>query len=471
MRESNFPQGYRRGAKSLPLTGRNPMTPQFAPPDHFKNPFPSSEESEKGVVAAMMLEPRAVAAMLVTKGVTKDYFYFHATRTVAEAIIALLNQHVEPEFISLTTYLRDHGLLEAIGGPPFINELNVLLPSAAYVSHHIDDLINKYTLRHTIQECDRLKARCYNEPSEVGEIITDVQRFCVNVGAIGTKAATVTIADHCTNYRTKRTERLAKPQGGIPGLSTHIPDLDGIIGGLCAPDLIVIGGTRDGGKSNSSGKTCFACDLAREVSFHHHEPTLFFSLEMSAGQLLQRIISAESGIPLSWITASKPFDEACEKLHEETIARIEASKLTIDDHSRTLDVVAAKCRAWRAQHPKGGAIFVDYLQLLMHGGRKRERDRTDESRLSEISWMLKGLAKELCVPVIALIQVNKEGRARGSEAIENDADVLMVIEHTEQDVVLRIDKARNGNNRTNDGDQRRIAVTFDRARVRFLKDA
>ncbi len=310
-----------------------------------------------------------------------------------------------------------------------------------------------------------LAARCFEHQADWREILTDLQRTDLHCANIGSKATTVTIRDSVAQYREKRSERLASASGGLAGLSTHIPDLDLVTGGLCSPDLIIIGGTRDGGKSNSSGKTCFASDLAREVAFQLQQPALFFSLEMSTPQILERMVSAESAIPLGWIRSSKPLDDAANKSHEETLERIAFSKLQIDDVSNTMETICAKARAWRAFNPKGGAIFVDYLQLI-HA--KMRKEQTEENKLSEISGGLKRLAKELNCPVVVLIQVNKGGTARGSAAIENDADIFIVIEHMEdKTTVLRVDKCRNGNNRDTEGEQVRIPVYFDRPRVRF----
>jgi len=423
--------------------------------------LPQSPDAEQGVLASFLLMPREVGGLCAEKQIKVEHFHIPAHAQIYEVLLELWDTNKPIDFITLTQLLRDRGKLDQVGGGAFVTGLFTFIPTAANASYYIEILQEKYTLREIIKVCTEYAARSYDEQDDVPNLLNDVEAkvFAIAQDRFRDKASSmkdqVMQAIHAI-------EELYERRGAITGLPTGLAEFDKMTDGLHKAEMIIIAARP------SMGKTALAMNIAEHIALEEKLPIAVFSLEMSTSQLVQRLLCSRARVNLGSVRngflAERDFPAltaAASKLAE--------SKIFIDDTpGLSILELRAKSRRLKTQHDIQ-AIFIDYLQLLRSTSRRAQDNRQLE--IAEISAGLKGLAKELNIPIVVLAQLNRNPEQRSGDAkgrprlsdlresgsIEQDADVvgLLVREEyyadTDEDkkesegkATLIIAKQRNG---------------------------
>lgn len=422
--------------------------------------WPMDERAEKAVVGGLFALPRECAAIMTTKGVTADYFYDPKCQIVAKAIVELLNQGIAVDYVTLTGRLESAKQLEGIG-MPFIHELGNDYQGINF-NHHLEIVIEKYALRYGAMTSAAIYARCHERQDDFKTLMIELQRMANYIAGIGSKASEAQIRDQVANLINRRALD-ATP--GLEGLSTHIPGLDCHTGGIRGGHMVMLAGKAKNKKSSGSGKTTFATDVFRHVLYEHQTPAIMLEMEMSAEDLIYRMISAWSGIPAKHITQKRLTDDQ-EKIVADWLTWLAATKAKIEDSGRlTLSQVTMKLRAFKANNPTAKLAVIDYFQLIEYKGGK-EWSVAQISK--EKSNTLKALSRELNMCLVVLSQLNSAGDAAEGKVLHEDSDSVLIIEHDDEGAWIKLDKNRHGKDTDDDGEKIRVPVTHDRECVRFL---
>jgi replicative DNA helicase len=396
-------------------------------PERFRM-LPASEIAERGVVCSFLLAPKEVGILCGELEISPDHFHNPALGTVFAVLMELWDAGKPIDVILLTQTLADRKLLEQVGGAAVISELFTYLPTATNVQHYLEALQEKYTLRRVITVCTEYASRSYEEQDNVAGLLDEVETSIFEVAQQRFKEKSPSMRQHVMGAITA-IEELYERRGGITGLSTGFADFDKMTDGLHKAEMIVIAARP------SMGKTAFAMNIAEHVAVDLKEPVAVFSLEMGTQQLVQRLLCSRAKIDLSKVRTGmlgeRDFRELTTRASE-----LADSKMFIDDTAGlSILELRAKARRLKSSH-NIKAIFIDYLQLLRSTSRRAQDNRQLE--IAEISAGLKGLAKELEIPIVVLAQLNRnpEGRTgeakgrprlgdlRESGSIEQDADLV-----------------------------------------------
>ena len=423
---------------------------------------PQSKELEEAVLGAIMLEKAAFDT--VVELLKPECFYVDAHQRIYKAMQGLAAKNSPIDLLTVVEELRSREELDIIGGPYFVTKLTNFVVSSANIETHCRIVLQKFIQRELIRISGEIIGDAYEDSTDVFDLLDDAE----------TKLFEITNNHLRQNYNSidkvlvktiERIEDMRNRQEDVTGVPSGFTSLDRITYGWQKSDLVILAARP------SVGKTAFALNLARNAALHPTKPTpvAFFSLEMSAGQLVQRILSAESEIWLEKIARGKMEDHEMQQLYKKGIQRLSTAPIFIDD-SAALNIfeLRAKCRRLVQKH-KVGLVVIDYLQLMSGTGENRNSNR--EQEISTISRNLKGLAKELDIPIVALSQLSrevekrKEGNKmpqlsdlRESGAIEQDADLVMFLyrpeyyemntnefgDSTKGETHVRIAKHRNG---------------------------
>ena len=406
--------------------------------------LPHSVEAEQGVLGSMLISPREIIAECVEK-ITEEYFYVPAHQTVYTVLVELWNAGQGIDLITFTQVLRDRNVLETVGGAAFITSLFTFVPTAANVTYYLEIVRDKYILRQIIAACTESVRRSFEEQDEVNNLLDEVEQKIFSVGEDRFKGQVLTMKDQVMDA-IEAIEQLYERRGGITGISTGFAELDRMTNGLHESEMIVIAARP------SMGKTALAMNITEHVALNEKLPVAVFSLEMSSQQLVQRLLCSRARVNLQKVRdgflAERDFPSltaAASKLAE--------AQIFIDD-SAGLSILELRAKARRLKAQKDiRLIVVDYLQLLRSTTRRAMDNRQLE--ISEISAGLKGLAKELKIPIIVLAQLNRQPEARTggkprlsdlreSGSIEQDADLVGLLvrpEIYEEDEDARAEKA------------------------------
>ncbi|HEV2096660.1 MAG TPA: replicative DNA helicase [Chthoniobacterales bacterium] len=435
--------GADRGS-AAPNGGRVfPKSPTASTQDIHRT-LPHSVEAEQGVLGSMLISPRDVIAECVEK-INEGYFYVPAHQTIYTVLVELWNTGQGIDLITFTQTLRDRNILEAVGGAPAVTSLFTFVPTAANVAYYLEIVRDKFILRQIIAACTESVRRSYDEQDEVNNLLDEVEQKIFAVGEDRFKGQMLTMKDQVMDA-IESIEKLYERRGGITGLSTGFTELDRMTNGLHAAEMIVIAARP------SMGKTALAMNVAEHVAINEKRAVAVFSLEMSSQQLVQRMLCSRARVNLQKVRdgflAERDFPSltsAASKLAE--------AKIFIDDTAGlSILELRAKARRLKAQHDIE-LIVVDYLQLLRSTTRRAQDNRQLE--ISEISAGLKGLAKDLKIPIIVIAQLNRQPEARTggkprlsdlreSGSIEQDADLVGLLvrpEVYEEDEDARAEKA------------------------------
>src|SRR5437016_10212641 len=406
--------------------------------------LPHSIEAEQGVIGSMLISPREIIAECVEK-INEEYFYVPAHQTIYTVLVELWNAGQGIDLITFTQVLRDRNLLETVGGAAAVTSLFTFVPTAANITYYLEIVRDKYILRQIIAACTESVRRSFEEQDEVHNLLDEVEQKIFSVGEDRFKGQMLSMKDQVMEA-IESIEKLYERKGGITGISTGFAELDRMTSGLHPAEMIVIAARP------SMGKTALAMNIAEHVAIESKLPVGVFSLEMSSQQRVQRLLCSRARVNLQKVRdgflAERDFPSltnAASKLAE--------AKIFIDD-SAGLSILElrAKARRLKAQHDVQ-LLVIDYLQLLRSTSRRAQDNRQLE--ISEISAGLKGLAKELKIPIIVVAQLNRQpeqrtgGKPRLSDlresgSIEQDADLVALLvrpELYEEDEEARVEKA------------------------------
>src|SRR5437870_5875814 len=420
-----------------------PKSPTGSAQDIHRTP-PHSVEAEQGVLGSMLISPRETIAECVEK-INEEYFYVPAHQTIYSMLVDLWNAGQAIDLITFTQVLRDRNLLETVGGAVFVTTLFTFVPTAANVQYYLDIVRDKYILREIITAATESVRRAYEEQDEVNNLLDEVEQRIFAVGEDRFKGEMLSMKEQVMSTL-ESIEKLFENKGAITGVSTGFRDLDKLTSGLHSSEMIVIAARP------SMGKTALAMNIAEHAAIVVKLPVAIFSLEMSAQQLVQRMLCSRARVNLAKTRDGFLAEADFPKLTH-AASKLAEAKIFIDD-SAGLSILElrAKARRLKAQQDVQ-LIIVDYLQLLRSTSRRAHDNRQLE--ISEISAGLKGLAKELKIPIIVVAQLNRQpeqrtgGKPRLSDlresgSIEQDADLVALLvrpELYEEDEEARVEKA------------------------------
>lgn len=400
---------------------------------------PQAVEIEQAILGALMID-KSVYDM-VSDILKPEMFYKESHIRICRAIHSLGKKSQPIDLLTVAEELRTTEELELIGGGYYLTTLTNSVVSGAHTIHHCRIIQQKYIQREIIKISGELISEAYEDSCDVFELTELAGKKMDEVNSIFTQRGTQQLLPGLVRSM-QRIEMLRHQDNEITGVPSDFHKLDQITYGWQNTDLIILAARP------SVGKTAFALNLARNAVMNKQKPTptLFFSMEMSYDQLVNRIISSESEIWLEKIARGKMEDHEMKMLYTRGIQPLSNAKLYIDD-TAALTVFELKSIARRMKRECGiGLIIVDYLQL-MSGDTNDSKNR--EREISQISRNLKQMAKELNVPVIALSQLSREvekrkgdqqmpklSDLRESGAIEQDADMVMFLYRPEYHDVL-----------------------------------
>ncbi|MBP2002326.1 replicative DNA helicase [Paenibacillus shirakamiensis] len=413
---------------------------------------PQNLEAEQAVLGAILLQSEALITSM--ERVRTEDFYDKAHQMIYEAMLELGEDNKPIDLVTLTSRLQDKGELEQIGGVSHLARLAHAVPTAANVDYYARIIEEKSMLRRLIRTATQIVSDGYTNGEDIGGMLSDAERRILEISNGRSGSGFIAIRDVLMEVF-ERVELLHQNKGNTSGISSGFSDLDKMTNGFQRNDLIIVAARP------SVGKTAFALNIAQNAAVRSRETVAIFSLEMSAAQLVQRMICAEANLDAGVMrTGEIKSDDDWSKLTMGIAALSEADIYIDDTPGVTVADIRAKCR--RLKKEKGlGMIVIDYLQLI-HGRGKAGENRQQE--VSEISRTLKQIARELEVPVIALSQLSRgvEQRQdkrpmmsdlRESGSIEQDADIVAFLyrddyynQETEKKNIIEIiiAKQRNG---------------------------
>lgn len=386
---------------------------------------PQNLDAEQSVLGCLMLDKDAI--IKVGDLVIPEDFYDVRHRTIYTAILELFEKSVSIDILTVSNLLEEHKMLEKAGGAGYITSLVNAVPTAAHVTNYAGIVRKKGTLRRLIDSATEITRLAYKEEGEVEDILDMAEQRLYGVSQKHLKQNFVAI-NTILHETFERIDELHRDAGALRGIPTGFIDLDKQLSGLQKSNLVILAARP------SMGKTSLALDIIRHVGVTSKKPVAIFSLEMGKDELVDRLLSAQSGVNLFKIRTGHLTDDDFSLLGEAMGALSEAP-IYIDDAAGA-NIMEVRTKARRLQSEHGiSLVVIDYLQL-MQGKNAGPDNRVQE--VSEISRNLKILARELNVPVLALSQLsrNVENRPdkvpqlsdlRESGSIEQDADVVMFI--------------------------------------------
>jgi replicative DNA helicase len=390
--------------------------------------LPQSPDAEQGVLSSFLLAPREIGGLCAEKQIKAEHFHLPAHAQIYATLLELWDANKPIDFITLTQVLRDRNQLDQVGGAAFITQLFTFLPTAANAGYYVEILEEKFTLREIIKVCTEYAARSYDEQNDVPSLLNDVEAKIFAIAQDRFKEKSASMKDQVMQA-IHAIEELYDRRGAITGLPTGFAELDKMTDGLHKAEMIVIAARP------SMGKTALAMNIAEHVALEAKLPVAVFSLEMSTSQLVQRLLCSRARVNLGSIRNGFLSERDFPALTS-AAAKLAESKIFIDDTpGLSILELRAKSRRLKSQHDIQ-AIFIDYLQLLRSTSKRAQDNRQLE--IAEISSGLKGLAKELNIPILVLAQLNRNPESRSGESkgrprlsdlresgsIEQDADVV-----------------------------------------------
>ncbi|HEV8648279.1 MAG TPA: replicative DNA helicase [Actinomycetes bacterium] len=385
---------------------------------------PHNIEAEESVLGSMLLSKNAIAEVL--EMLHEDDFYRPAHRTVFQSILSLYSHGQAVDAVTVAEFLRRDGVLQDIGGAPFLFTLVSGVPTAANAAYYARIVKEAGVLRRLIDVGTRIVQLGFETPQDT-ERAVDIAESLVYQVAQGRVSEDYQSLREVLTGTLEAIERLHDDRREITGVPTGFPDLDRLTSGLQNSNLIIVAARP------AVGKSTLGLDVARHAAVRAQVPTVVFSLEMSKTELVQRLMCAECTVDMQRLRTGRMEESDWTRLTR-SLGKLADAPLFIDDSAAiTMMEIRAKCRRLKQRHGLG-LVIVDYLQLMQPA--KRVENRQQE--VSEISRSLKLLAKELEVPVIAVSQLSRQTEARSdrrpmlsdlreSGALEQDADVVLFI--------------------------------------------
>ena len=354
--------------------------------------LPHNIEAERCVLGAIILDNALINQAIEILG--KDDFYLGSHKLVFENMLSLTERSKGIDFITLTEELRNAGYLESVGGASFISSLIDGVPKLANLEFYAKIVQEKSTLRNLIKKSNEIINTCYNQQEDVDAILDSAEKAIFDLAESKIRTGFVSI-NEIAKKSFKKIETAASQRQMVTGIPTGYTDFDNLTSGLQHSDLVIIAARP------SMGKTALSLNIATYAAVAAHKTVGIFSLEMSGDQLLLRILCSEARIDAHKLRTGFLNKEEWSKIAR-ILGLLTQSKIFIDDTAGlSLLEMRAKARRLKAEHGLD-LLILDYLQL-MSGGKARFESRQQE--ISSISRGVKGLAKELDIPVLALSQL------------------------------------------------------------------
>jgi replicative DNA helicase len=389
----------------------------------IERPLPQNLDAERSILGAILLDNHALNAAI--ENLKPEDFFLEQHRRVFNQMIALGEAQQAIDLVTLTESLHRVGELESSGGAPYLAALADGMPRVSNIEHYARIVREKALLRNLIHATHNIQQRALEGEDGADTILDNAESSIFALAEDRVKAGLIPIKD-IVRDNFERLEKIFREGKSITGVSTGYAELDKLLSGLQNSELLILAARP------SQGKTALALNLAENIAIRAGSPVAFFSLEMSKESLLQRLVASVAQIDAHKFRTGHLSREDWRKMTE-ALGQISSAPLWIDDAGST-SVLEIGAKARRLKRDKGlSLLVVDYLQLIT--GRGRFSNRQEE--VSSISRGLKGLAKELQIPVLVLSQLTRapEREERGpqlsdlreSGAIEQDADVVMFI--------------------------------------------
>lgn len=396
------------------------------PIDTAKIP-PQNLDAETSLLGSILIDADAIVK--VADIVDAEDFYDKKHGLIYQAVKKLYTKHSPIDILTLTDQLKADGNLDDSGGAKYLSELTNYVPTATHAVRYAQIVNEKALRRRIIHAGQDIVELSYQEDDDVQVLIESAETKLFDVSNKHTKQDIVSLEDILSDSF-ERLDELHKDKGTIRGIPTGFKDIDNILAGLQRSDLIILAARP------SMGKTALSLNIAHNVATKAKQPVLLFSLEMSKEQLVDRLLAAEAGVGAWNLRTGNLTDSDFEKIGQ-AMGTLSEAQIYIDD-TPGITVSDMRTKARREAHQRPiGLIIVDYLQLM--SGSKKFGDTTNRvQEISEISRGLKGIARELNVPVLALSQLSRSVESRHpqipqladlreSGSIEQDADVVAFI--------------------------------------------
>lgn len=434
-----------------------------------KTEQPQNLDAEASLLGAILIDSDAIVK--IADAINADDFFDTRHRRIYEATMQLYESRSPIDVLTLSDQLKNSDLLDMIGGASYLTELTNFVPTATHVEQYAEIVAQKALRRRLIKASREMTGLGFDESKDLHDLIEQAESRLFEVSQQHVKQSVVSIETILTESF-DRLDDLHKDKNKIRGVPTGYKDLDKILAGLQKSDLFVLAARP------SMGKTALALNLAHNIALQSQQSVLIFSLEMAKEQLVDRLLAMESGVDAWALRTGNLTDADFEKIGQAMGTLSEAPIYIDDTPGITVSDLRTKARREAHQRPLG-VIIVDYLQLMSGGGRYgNEGNRVQE--ISEISRGLKGVARELNVPVVALSQLSRSVESRSpqipqladlreSGSIEQDADIVAFIYREDNynpdtdrkniaDILIK--KHRNGPTGN-------VELYFDREKQRF----
>jgi replicative DNA helicase len=391
---------------------------------------PQNIEAEQSLLGALLIDKDAI--LKIADIVRIEDFYRQAHSDIYDTMIEL---HAKREPIDMTTLpnrLSEKGLLERIGGRAYLTELSAIVATAAHVVNYATIIQTKATRRRLLSAAGEIVTLAHEETEDLSALLDEAEQKLFGVSKSQLQTNFTSIKD-TLDGTFERIDELHKQSGKLRGIPTGYRDIDSLLAGLQRSDLVILAARP------SVGKTSFALDIARNAAIRTKLPVGIFSLEMSKEQLVDRMLCAEAGVDLWKMRTGKLNDNGDDSDFSRighALGSLSEAPIFIDD-TANVNVMEIRTKARRLQTEHGlGMLVIDYLQLMESRRTRSSDNRTQE--VAEITRALKGIARELDIPVVALSQLSrlteqskpaipKLSHLRESGSIEQDADVVMFL--------------------------------------------
>ena len=392
----------------------------------IKRVMPHSVEAEQSVVGAMLMDKDAITT--ASEIISGNDFYQSAYGIIFDSMVELFNESKPVDLITLQERLKEKDVPAEVASLEFVKDLVTAVPTSANVKYYAQIVADKSMMRKLIKLNEEIANTCYAGKESLEAVLEKTEKAVFDLLQKRNTGEYVPIKQVVLNAL-DRIEKASKNKGTVTGIPTGFIDLDYKLSGLQPSDLVLVAARP------SMGKTAFVLNIAQYMAFKKDKGVAIFSLEMSKEQLVNRLFSLESQVDAQALRTGNMKDSDWEKLIEGA-GIIGKSNLIIDDTPGiSVSELRSKCRKYKLEHGLD-IVIIDYLQLMTGSVGKNSESRQQE--ISEISRSLKGMARELNVPVVALSQLSRavESRPdkrpmlsdlRESGAIEQDADVVMFI--------------------------------------------
>lgn len=386
---------------------------------------PQAIEVEQVVLGAMMLDKEAVAQAIET--INSGYFYRNSHRLIFDAMSDLFEKNIEIDLITLTEALQKQKALDDVGGAYYLAEVANSTPSAANIEHHLEIVKQKALSRSLITECSNIITKAYEQSDDIDDMLDYAESKIFEISEKRLKKGFASI-NPILHQTFERIDKLFhSSRSGVTGVASGYKKLDELLAGFQPSDFVVLAGRP------SMGKTAFALNITRNAAIDYGIPVGIFSLEMASEALVLRLLCTESKVNQMAVRTGRLSKDEMSRLTNH-VAKLMTAPIYIDD-SASLNVIELRAKARRLKAEKNvQLLIIDYLQL-MEGHKAENR----QQEITHISRSIKGIAKELEIPVMALSQLSRATETRDrsrrpqlsdlreSGAIEQDADVVLFV--------------------------------------------